>query len=799
MRGIGFYVVVAWVYIIGFVMTGRAGGDLGATVERGEVTFRVWAPHAGSVDVIGDFNGWKGGRDSLSKNPGGIWEGTVKRAKPGQGYKYLINGALQKRDPRARRVEGDRSIIYDPKDFNWQNDKSPSYDISELVVYEMHVGAFNDPHSGDGISGTFSDAIKRLPELQELGINCVQLMPVHEFDGESSWGYNPSDVFAVESAYGGPDGLKEFVKACHARGMVVHLDIVHNHYGPQNLDMLQFDGTGGAESGGIYFYEGAEKGVTPWGPRVKFEDPQVRQFIQDNVVEWIEEFHIDGFRWDSTVNIRAYDMGKKSLPEGMKMLNDINDMMHRTYPGIISIAEDSLDIGKFDGSWEYDFHHHLMPVFKTRNDQDRDMNAVSGVLTRYPSSMQRVVYVDNHDEAGKMNGEMRIASDIDPENPTSDYARRLSGLASLLTLTAPGIPLLLQGNEMLESGPFHDDLPIDWNNWRKQEGFVRLHKDLIHLRRNLEGKGKALEGLECRIAAMDNDEKNIVYWRSGRTSKKDIMVIAANFSGKEQTMDVPLPGTGQWDLLVMTDWQIYGGLSPYKPNESFNLSKSSMTFTLPPYSAALFGSKKGALATRVSDAQLRPVEATSEEFLTPMELPPARKRPEDCFSVIRGVTVHAVQDGVERNWPMELFNDDQWECFVKLDAVNQLTCFLSDADQSITWRATPPNALPLPAEVTMSRDGASDLTLHDIPPGWIRFGFNEASSTFSISTDPYKGQVNRTWTLITGKTFSGRLVAASHTLAMFAQESGKYIKFRIQALQSVDQDRVFRFIFDQWD
>jgi 1,4-alpha-glucan branching enzyme len=205
-------------------------GQLGSIVDKGGgaaaegVTFRVWAPHAASVSVIGSFNNWDAARHPLTKETGtGLWSADVSGAKPGDEYLYLINGELQRRDPRARQVSKDEtnSLIYDTTAFDWGDTAAyrSSALMKDLVIYQMHPGTFYDPTPADGEPGTLRDAIAKLDHLKEMGVNCVLLMPVNEFPGRHSWGYNPSDLFAVENSYGGPDALKEFIRAAHERGI----------------------------------------------------------------------------------------------------------------------------------------------------------------------------------------------------------------------------------------------------------------------------------------------------------------------------------------------------------------------------------------------------------------------------------------------------------------------------------------------------------------------------------------------------------------------------------------------------
>ena len=330
---------------------------MGSIPYSGGVTFRVWAPDATSVAVTGDFNGWSSTANLLVEESAstGLWSADVPNATAGQQYKYKLSGTLTKMDPRSREVvnSAGNSIIYDPNAFNWGGDTRLAVSITNLVIYELHVGAFYDSTPTSGGPGKFSDAINKLDYLASLGVVAVELMPIAEFPTDNSWGYNPSDIYAVEnSGYGGPDGLKSFVKAAHQRGIRVLLDVVHNHYGSGDLDMYTFDtGTGP----GIYFYTASGISTTPWGPRPDYSTDGVRSFIIDNFRMWMDECHVDGFRWDAVGAIRQYDNGGGNyvgIPDADSLLQYINStVIHSDHPGAISIAEDDSGGMAFDSTW----------------------------------------------------------------------------------------------------------------------------------------------------------------------------------------------------------------------------------------------------------------------------------------------------------------------------------------------------------------------------------------------------------------------------------------------------------------
>jgi len=283
---------------------------LGAVVHKNGVAFRVWAPNAQAVFVKGDFNNWSDTATPLSPEENGQWYVDVESAKPGQEYKFvIINGdlKLERIDPYAKQVTNStgNGVIYDAAGFDWQGDRFELPPHNELVIYEMHIGSFFS--DAEGKPGDFDTAIEKIEHLKRLGVNALQIMPVAEFAGDFSWGYNPAHIFAVESIYGGPDGFKKFVREVHKRGFAVLLDVVYNHFGPSDLDLWQFDGWQENGKGGIYFFND-DRAETPWGStRPDYGREEVRRYIHDNAIMWLEEYHVDGLRYDSTLYIRCID------------------------------------------------------------------------------------------------------------------------------------------------------------------------------------------------------------------------------------------------------------------------------------------------------------------------------------------------------------------------------------------------------------------------------------------------------------------------------------------------------------
>ena len=220
-------------------------------------TFRVWAPHAERVSVVGGFNDWNEKKNKLELEENGYWAAYLPNAGLGTEYKFAIhttNGTFLRNDPFARQMTNSNgNSVVAKREFKWEHSDFKIADMNKAVCYEMHIGTFNRNEDDESV-GTFKTAQNRLPYLKALGINVVELMPVAEFAGGISWGYNPAAPFAIESDYGTPEDFAKFVDAAHGLGIAVIMDVVYNHFGPSDMDIWQFDGWSENDKGGIYFY-----------------------------------------------------------------------------------------------------------------------------------------------------------------------------------------------------------------------------------------------------------------------------------------------------------------------------------------------------------------------------------------------------------------------------------------------------------------------------------------------------------------------------------------------------------------
>lgn len=584
---------------------------LGATPHATGTTFRVWAPFALAVSVAGEFNGWSPDVTPLAREDGGHWRADVPGATEGQEYRYVIttpSGQLWRIDPYAREVTSSvGNAIIRASDYDWGTTpyRTPPWD--EFIIYELHVGTFNDALGGG--PGSFASVRSRLGYLRDLGVTAIELMPSMEFATDFSWGYNPSHIFAIEQAFGGPQALKDLVRAAHEHGIAVIFDVVYNHFGPSDLHLWQFDGWTQNGLGGIYFYQD-RRAQTDWGhTRPDYGRPEVVRFLRDNARQWLEEFRFDGLRWDATGWIRNIYGGEDSandIPDGWRLMQQITGDTDERQPWKRHIAEDlranesitrpgAKGGAGFDSQWDGKFVHPVRRVLTAFVDSDRNMAELRDAIThRYGAdALHRVIYTESHDEVA--NGHRRLPEEIWPGNADDWYARKRSTLGAALVFTAPGIPMIFQGQELLEDRWFHEQDPIDWSRENTFAGILALYRDLIRLRRDREGTTGGLRGQNVNVHHVNDDDNVIAFhrWRDGGPGD-DVVVIANVGNRAYDSYRVGMPRAGVWRLRFNSDWSGYspdfGGQGSFdSPTEDHG--RDGMPFSasvgLPPYTALI--------------------------------------------------------------------------------------------------------------------------------------------------------------------------------------------------------------------
>jgi maltooligosyltrehalose trehalohydrolase len=430
-------------------------------VDPSTARFRVWAPRAKAVEQVL-------GSDRLAMEAEARGFFALDRPMPevGARYAYALDGGDPRPDPASRwQPEGidSPSAIFFPERFAWDEGDWNGIERADHVLYELHVGTFTP-------EGTFEAVIPRLAELRDLGITAIELMPVAQFPGSRSWGYDGVFPFAVQNSYGGPEGLKALVEVCHRAGLAVVLDAIFNHFGPEGNVLHAF---------GHYL---TEKYHTDWGPAVNYDDRHcdpVRAFVLQNVRMWIRDYRLDGLRLDAADQI--FDRSPRHI------LADIAEVAHREAARLgrkahIFAETDQNDAPRYlrptdrggfglDGHWTDDFHHAAHATLTGEsNGYYQDFadgpaslaRAYSRVFVndgRYSSFRDRrhgtdatefpgdrfVAFTQNHDQVGNRAMSDRYAASLEPA------AVRL---AAGILLLAPRLPLIFMGEEYGETNPF---------------------------------------------------------------------------------------------------------------------------------------------------------------------------------------------------------------------------------------------------------------------------------------------------------------------------------------------------------
>jgi maltooligosyltrehalose trehalohydrolase len=433
----------------------------GASVRPdGGASFALWAPAATQIAVRFPADGTEA---PLARRNQGIFEATVERVPPGTDYHYRVDGR-DLPDPVSRHqpagVHGPSRVV-DPGAFRWTDADWRGLTMAELVLYELHVGTFTS-------AGTFDAVVPYLGGLRELGVTALELMPVAEFPGARNWGYDGVALYAPQSTYGGPEGLRRLVDAAHGAGLGVILDVVYNHLGPEGNYLGAF---------GPYF---TDRYRTPWGAALNLDGPEsdeVRAYFVDNARYWVTEFHLDGLRLDA-VHAIVDTSAVSILAELAAAVHAQAEALGRR---VVVIAESDLNDPRLvrapergghglDGQWSDDFHHAVhaaltgertgyyvdfggvAPIAKAL----RDRQVYDGQRSIYrrrrhgapATDVPRerfVVCAQNHDQVGNRALGERLAALV--PFPACK-------LAAALLLLSPYVPLLFMGEEYGETNPF---------------------------------------------------------------------------------------------------------------------------------------------------------------------------------------------------------------------------------------------------------------------------------------------------------------------------------------------------------
>lgn len=566
---------------------------MGAIPYSGGVTFRVWEMFGDSVSVIGDFNGWTPGATPLARDGSSdYWSVDVPGATVGQAYKFYIPYAADPNrnpyrvDPYACSIQqsaGDMNALVASQDTLYIRGSYMTPDWNRAVIYELHIPTFSA--QPDGSAGTFASALGKLPDLADMGINAIEIMPLGEFEGITSTGYNPGYIFAVEDTWGGPDGFRDFVNQAHALGIAVIVDVVYSHLA--GTDLWQFDGwsassacpyDGQATDGGIYFFDDYRAHTDFSHARFDLGRPEVCQYVFDNAMRWLNQRFADGLRFDSVVNIRAVQVNGSivtGVPEGKAMLQRINQAVQDSQGWKIAIAEDLQGDGEitapldgggfgFNAQWNNNFCGSLRNATIEPLDAQRNIAGLASAIAAISNGngFKSVIYSENHDQddPGHWQGG-RLPNLIGNGQPDSWFAKKQSTLAAAVVFTAPGLPMIFEGQEFLEHRPFPNYganlQPIDWGLRSQFSGIRNLYRDLIRLRRNWFNNSSGLHGANTHVLPVFADNM-LVYHRWDQGGAGDDVVVVCNFANQSYAgYRIGLPRGGLWRVRFNSDSSAY--------------------------------------------------------------------------------------------------------------------------------------------------------------------------------------------------------------------------------------------------
>ena len=564
------------------------GAHMETRAGEAGVVFRVWAPHAVAISVVGDFNSWKPGSHPMRKVDGdSVWELFIPGMKEYDVYKYCVTtragDLVYKADPYAFHAEtrpSNGSKVYDISGFAWHDDawqaaqKKADVINSPMNIYEMHAGSWKMKEGGKPYN--YSElADELIPYITEMGYTHVELLPVMEHPLDASWGYQVIGYYAPTARYGTPEDFMFFVNALHKAGIGVILDWVPAHFPRDSYGLAAFDGTC------LYEHQDPRQGSHPhWGTLIyNYGRPQVSNYLIANALFWVEKYHADGIRMDAVASMLYLDYGRQDgewIPnmyggnenlEAIELIKHLNSILKKRDPGVLSIAEEStafplitgsLEEGGlgFDLKWNMGFMNDYLdyikydPYFRSHHHGELTFSMIYAYSEKF-------MLVFSHDEVvhgkGTLLGKM-----------PGDRAQKLANLRLTYgyMMTHPGKKLLFMGQDLAEEKEWNEMRQVEWALQEQKEnaGVQRLVKDLNALYR----ENKAL--YECDDQAkgfqwmneISANECYVSFVRKGEAAEEMLLVVA-NFSGVPREITTGVPYEGKYKEILNTDAVCYGG------------------------------------------------------------------------------------------------------------------------------------------------------------------------------------------------------------------------------------------------
>ena len=573
--------------------------------------YREWAPKAEMLSLIGDFNGWDRSANKLKKIKGGVWETFLSddeyksKLKHDSSVKIHIkasNGSLDRMPAYIERTvqpEGEIDFVgkfwNPPKAFKWTDkDYSPKEAWKMPVIYECHIGMAQEK---EGV-GTFREFVDHvLPRIKDLGYNVIQTMAIQEHPYYGSFGYHVSSFFAVASRFGTPDDFKYLVNEAHKHGIAVVMDLVHSHAVKNVAEGLnEFDG-----SDHQYFHAGGKGYHNAWDSKLfNYGKPEVLQFLLSNIRYWIEEYHVDGFRFDGVTSMlyhhhgdhTSFDHYDKYFTSGVDWDNLLylqlaNELAHSLKPGFITIAEDmsgmpGLCRSQKEGGVGFDFRlgmglpDYWIKVLKEKRDEDWNVHELWGTMLNRRHGERTIAYAESHDQAivgdktiafWLMDKEMYSHMHKDYDSLVIDRGIAFHKMIRFFTMILGGEGYLnFIGNEF--GHPEWIDFPREGNDWsykyaRRQWSLVE-HQDLryqflnnfdramVHL---VTGHG-VLDSPPAQQLNMDQDNLTLIFERKN-------LIFLFNFHWANSVPDYrfKVPSEGTYKIILNSDDSEFGGFN----------------------------------------------------------------------------------------------------------------------------------------------------------------------------------------------------------------------------------------------
>ncbi|WP_300671810.1 1,4-alpha-glucan branching protein GlgB [Soonwooa sp.] len=586
------------------------------------IYFSVWAPHAKEVSVIGNFNNWEFGEHPLTGrwDQSGIWEGFVAGVKISDVYKYGIktqkNELLEKSDPFAVKMEQAMqagSVIastwYEWHDQKWlQKRQQIPVMKTPISVYEMHLGSWRRNKKNPKEFLTYREiAAELIPYLKEMGFSHVEFMPVMEFPYDPSWGYQITGFFAATSRFGAPTDLMFLIDQLHQNDIGVILDWVPSHFPSDANGLHRFDGSY------LYEHEDPRKGFHPdWKSYIfNYGRPEVKSFLISNAMFWLDRYHADGLRVDAVTSMLHLDYSRNDGEwepnihggnvnlEAKDFLQDCNLAIHKKFPDVITIAEESSDFPKltkpvsqdgigFDMKWMMGWMHDTLDYFK-KDPIYRKFHQDLITFTSVYMFNEHYMMPLSHDEV--VHGKSSLIYKMD-----GDEWQKYANLRALYLymFTSSGAKLLFMGDEFAQTSEWNFETQLDWDLLKypihaQLQLFVKdLNKIYSHEKALFELNFDK-QGFEW-VNGDDRDHSIFIYLRKGK-SKSDKLMIILNLT--PNSMDYQLGvDYKKWKILLNSDDKKYGG-SGILPNINKVIPKKmmgrsyTMELRLPPLSGLI--------------------------------------------------------------------------------------------------------------------------------------------------------------------------------------------------------------------